>query len=155
MYWRKELGQTDLKEQIRLSVIRGIDKKHPHAYRVVVGSNPNTFPVDARFVMFINRVHRMDASTPDNLNRFLAAYTAIGALLLAPAFAPANFDGSQIPRVEMSLCIAVHHVNVRNAWEIGLNDIDVIGVRAEDDPIIPADVEDAPILKLIDSLKSG
>ncbi len=153
--WRKELGQADLKEQIRLTVIRGIDKKYPHAYRVVVGSNPNAFPIGARFVTLINRVHRMDAATPDNLNRFLAAHTAVGALLLAPAFAPSNFDGSQTPEVDMSLCIAVHHVYVRNAWEIGQNDIDAVGVRAEDDPIIPNDVKDAPILKLIHSLRSG
>lgn len=153
--WRKELGKVDLREQIYLSVVRGIDKAQPHAYRVVVGSNPSTFPVGARFVNFINRVHRMDATTPANLDRFIDAHARIGTLYLAPAFAPPNFDGSQEPEVETDLVLLVHHLHVRNAWEIGPHDIDSMAILDDDDPVIPESIKDAPVLKIIRKERAG
>jgi len=155
VHWRKEIGEVDEKELIRLVVVRGIDKGHPHAYRVVVGSDPAVFPTGRQFVTFISRVHRMDATTPENLERFLRAYTAVGILYLAPAFAGPDFDGSQAPEVEMGLRIGVHRVHDRNAWEIGLNDIDSGAIKKDDDPVIPKDVKEPPVLELIRSLSSG
>jgi len=154
-HWRKEIGEVDDKELIRLVVVRGIDKEHPHAYRVVVGSDPAVFPTGRQFVTFISRVHRMDATTPEKFDRFLDAYKAVGVLYLAPAFAGSGFDESQPPEVEMGLRIGVHQVHIRNAWEIGRNDIDSVAIKEDDDPIIPANVEDAPVLKLIRSRRDG
>lgn len=147
--WRAELGQVDKRELLRLAIVRGIDKEHPHAYRVVVGSNPTVFPTGNRFVAFFSRVHRMDAVTPNNLSRFLNAHNAVGAFLLAPAFAPANFDGSQAPSLDMALSIAIHQVYTRDAWEIGKNDIDSVAIQPDDNPIIPEGVWDAPVLTII------
>lgn len=100
VHWRKELGKADVQEQIRLAIVRGIDKACPHAYRVIIGSNPLAVLTGSRFVTFVNRMCRMDATTPDNLDRFLRAHTAVDALYLAPAFAPPNFDRSQAPESE-------------------------------------------------------
>lgn len=149
VHWREELGTVDSRERMRLVVVRGIDKAHPHAYRVVVGSTPLAPPGRTRFVASICRIHRMDATTSENLDRFLAAYTAVGALYLAPAFAPRGFDGSQVPDVEMDVRIAIRCVHVRNAWEIGPKDIDSPAIKEDDDPIIPADVKDAPVLEFL------
>lgn len=154
-HWRKEIGEVDDKELIRLVVVRGIDKGHPHAYRVLVGSNPAVFPTDKQFVAFISRVHRMDATTPENLDRFLRAYTAVEVLYLAPALAGSDFDGSHPPEVKMDLRIGVHHFHIRNAWEIGQNDIDSAAIQKDDDPVIPENVENAPVLKLIRSPHDG
>jgi len=155
VHWRKEIGEVDDKELIRIVIVRGIDKRHPHAYRVVVGSDPGVFSTDRQFVTFINRVHRMDATTPENLERFLSAYVAVAILYIAPAFAGPDFDGSQAPEVEMGLRIGVHHIHVRNAWKIGRNDIDSAAIHEGDDPIIPENVEGAPVLKLIGSRRAG
>ena len=136
-------------------VVRGIDKAHPHAYRVIVGVNPMAFSIGSRFVTLVNRIHRMDATTSDNLDRFLSAHTAVGALYLAPAFAPPDFNGSRAPEVEMNLSISIHYVHVRNAWEIGPKDIDSVAIHEEDEPLIPENVENAPVLKLIRSNRAG
>ena len=43
------------------------------------------------------------------------------------------------------------HLNVREAWEIGINDIDVAGVVPDDDVQIPGGREvDAPVLQLLE-----
>lgn len=148
-HWRKELGKVDVEEKIRIAVVRGIDKAHPHAYLVIVGSNPSGFPSDKCFITFVNRVHRMDATTPDNLNRFLSAHSVVGALYLAPALAPHDSDATKAPEVRMDLCIGVRHIHVRHAWEIGLNDIDSVAIHDDDDPVIPDDVESAPVTDLL------
>jgi tetratricopeptide (TPR) repeat protein len=153
-HWRREFGQIDTQEKIRLTVVRGIDKAHPHAYRVIVGSALPDFRPDKRFVTCVNRLHRMDATTPDNLDRFIRSQEEIGALYLAPAFAPQGFDGSQTPEVEMDLRIGVRLVHVRNAWEIGLNDIDSVAIDENCDPVIPEGVENPPVLKLIRSRRA-
>jgi hypothetical protein len=129
--------------------VRGIDQAHPYAYNVIIGTEPTPYSGGENLVICTSRVHRMDAATPENLNRFLSLYNDIGALSLAPAFAPPNWNKSQIPEIEMHLRILVHHIHVRNAWEIGLNDIDMPGIRKEDNPIIPEGILDPPVLKLL------
>jgi hypothetical protein len=155
VHWRKELGKVDVQEQIRLAIVRGIDKVCPHAYRVMIGSNPLAVLRGSRFVTFVNRIRRMDATTTDNLDRFLRAHAAVGAFYLAPAFAPPDFDGSQAPEVDMDIGIGVHHVHVRNAWEIGPHDMDAAAIHEDDDPVIPESVKDAPVLKLITTAMSA
>ncbi len=154
VHWRKELGTVDVGERMRLVIVRGIDKRHPHAYRVVVGSAPSASTKRTRFVGFISRICRMEATTPENLDRFLLAHAAVGSLYIAPAFAPHGFDGSQAPEVEMGLSIGLHKVYVRNAWEIGPKDIDSPAIDEDDDPIVPENVKDAPFFELIHKKRS-
>ena len=46
--------------------------------------------------------------------------------------------------------IAKKELRVRNAWEIGLDDIDSTGIMTDDDPIIPSSRrDDAPVLELL------
>ena len=97
----------------------------------------------------------MDTTTPNNLDRFLCAHATVGALYLALAFSPPDFDGSQAPGVEMDISIGMHHVHVRNAWEIGPHDIDSAAIHEDDDPIIPESVKDAPVLKLIHNRRAS
>ncbi len=98
-HWRSELGKIDKEERIRLAIVRGVDVANPYTYRVIVGSNLTTFPADAQLITMISRVHQMDATTPDNLNCFIDAHSAMGVFYLVPAFAPEGFDGSQSPPV--------------------------------------------------------
>ncbi len=148
-HWQEEIGKVDRQENLRIVVVRGIDQAHPYAYNVIIGTEPTAYSGGENLVICTSRVHRMDAATPENLNRFLSLYNDMGALFLAPAFAPPNWNKSQIPEIEMHLRILVHHIHVRNAWEIGLNDIDMPGIRKEDNPIIPEGILDPPVLKLL------
>jgi hypothetical protein len=55
----------------------------------------------------------------------------------------------------MDISIGMHHVHVRNAWEIGPHDIDSAAIHEDDDPIIPESVKDAPVLKLIHNRRAS
>lgn len=153
--WRSELGDIDKQEQLRLSVLRGIDKARPYAYRVIVGSNLDSRLPDTRYAMLINRIHTIDAGTPENLDRFLKAHAAAGAFDLAPAFAPTGWDGMQVPALGLDLSIAIRHVHVRYAWEVGLNDLESAAIDKEDNPIIPPEIDDPPIRELIRRLAAS
>jgi tetratricopeptide (TPR) repeat protein len=150
--WRKELGRADIQEQLRLTIVKGIDLAHPYAYRVIIGSNPMLLPTDNKLILFINRIHKMDATTPDNLNRFVESCSVVGAFIVAPAFVPPEFDGSQVPEFETKLGIGIHSINVREAWEIGPGDIDSMGIRKGDTPIVPEGIEKAPVHDLLKNL---
>lgn len=154
VHWREELGTADVKERLRLVVVRGIDKGHPHAYRAIIGSAPTASPASGRFLTYVSRIRRMDAATPDNLDRFLVAYDSIGALYLVPAFAPPGANDVRDAKVEGDLSIGIHRIYVRNAWELGPNDIDAGAIQEEDDPVIPEDVENAPVVGLLYAMRT-
>jgi hypothetical protein len=101
------------------------------------------------------RIRRTDPTTPDSLDRFLRAHAAVDALSLAPALVQPDIDGSQAAKVEMDIGIMVHHVHVRNAWEIGPHDMDMVAIHEDDHPIIPENVKDAPVLKLIHNRRAN
>jgi hypothetical protein len=117
----------------------------------VIGSNPERIPAGVTVVAFMSRIHRMDPTTPLNLDRFLRAQRAVGAFLLVPAFVCADFDGSQEPEPDFRLAIRLRTVHVRQAWEIGPNDIDAAAIASDDSPVIPETEKDPPVAELLRS----
>ena len=146
---RKELGTRDVDNRLRIILIRGIDRDNPYAYRVVLGSNPVDADAAAssKYLITIWRVNTMNASSDLNLERFLENYRACGMYFMAPAF---SADGVSDPDVMSEKFIAKRELVVRRAWEIGRNDVDTMGIKEDDRPIIPAGKEeDAPILDVL------
>jgi tetratricopeptide (TPR) repeat protein len=153
--WIEELGKVDVEEKLRVLVVRGIDKEQPHAYRIVLGPDPAAYDLEKRYFTYMYRVHRMDAVTPKNLSDFLNHHKKIGSFFLVPAFVPSDWDGTTAPDMDLDLRILVRNVYARYAWEIGLNDPDAKGIQEEDDPIIPEEVTEPPILKLLQKRQSS
>jgi hypothetical protein len=81
-----------------------------------------------------------------NLQRFLRSYEAAGCYSLAGAVIT-DEQSSPVPVSDVD--IAKRELNVRDAWQIGRNDPDVVGIREDDDLIIPAGQQDAPILEVL------
>ncbi|RNC67840.1 MAG: hypothetical protein ED859_12715 [Desulfuromonadales bacterium] len=77
---------------------------------------------------------------------FLNNYKTLGSYLLA--YAVQESSESNILPV-MDDCIAKQQLSVREAWEIGRHDPDSMGIRVDDDPIIPPQHKDAPVLELL------
>jgi hypothetical protein len=87
------------------------------------------------------------APTSDaNLQRFLGSYEAASRYYLAGAVIT---DEQSRPVPVSDVYIAKRELNVRDAWQIGRNDPDVVGIRDDDDPIIPAGQQDAPVLEVM------
>jgi hypothetical protein len=146
--WRQELGPQDKEERLRVTIIRGVDRSNPHAYRVVIGSNlPDGLAEDERRLVFmVSRCNTMAPTSDANLQRFLGSYEAASRYYLAGAVIT---DEQSRPVPVSDVYIAKRELNVRDAWQIGRNDPDVVGIRDDDDPIIPAGQQDAPVLDVL------
>lgn len=143
------VGLSDSKCRLRVSIVKGISVKNPAHYRVLISENINSNPMNKRITM-ISRINTMTPNDNVNLDKFLAAYHSCGKFYLG-CDAMLNGITNDTPRKD-SLGIEMSRLNIRWAWQIGLNDVDCIGVNLEhDDPYIPDDVTDVPLLALINT----
>jgi hypothetical protein len=151
--WRGRFGLDDAPNTVRIAVIRGVRASNPHAYAVVVGPNADNIPTDATTLFeFISRIQTMTPSSSENLDRFLAEFERHGRFLLAPAHLPTL---KATPSVELELGIGKYDLAVRQGWEIGPNDPDLMALDPDDPPIIPANVTDAPVLKTLERIRGS
>jgi len=146
--WRNELGVRDEQEQIRITIVRGIMKKNINAYRVVIGINPDVVlsAPKVQFFAFTSRINTMEPSTSENLDRFLNSYNVLREYFFAPAVIVGNL--STAPKI-LDEYLIKRDIFVRNAWEIGKNDIDRIAIHVDDDIFIPENEKNPPVGKLL------
>ena len=146
--WRERFSNIDKKDDLRITIVRGIDKKNPFYYRMGVGANIKKELSPARLVATTVRSNMMNPTNPDNLNRFLADYKKYDCFWIVPA----AFDKNGKPDMYQSLSILKEKIVIRDAWEIGVNDLDSSLIHQSDDPIIPkSEAEKAPVIELIQS----
>lgn len=141
------VGLSDSKSRLRVCIVKGISVKNPAHYRVLISENMKNTPM-TKIMTMISRINTMTPDNNVNLDRFLTAYHSCGKFFLG-CDAMLKSITTDSPRKD-SLGIEMSALDVRWAWEIGLNDVDCIGVNLEeDDPYIPDDVADVPLLELI------
>ena len=144
--WRGRWGNDDKDDRLRVAIITGVSSIHPASYSVIIGPNVNTIDNDGgKVYKLISRLQRMEPETTKNLDTFLAAYKRAGAYLLMPT----NLD-PQNPELHFECAILKRNLVVRKAWEIGENDPDICAIQDGDSPILPADVQDPPILRALE-----
>ncbi|TWP28350.1 hypothetical protein EUA62_00975 [TM7 phylum sp. oral taxon 348] len=146
--WIERFSNIDKEDDLRITIVRGIDKKNPFYYRIGVGANIKKELSPARLVGTIVRSNMMTPTNSDNLDRFLADYKKYGCFWIVPA----AFNKSGKPDMYQPLSILKEKVVIRDAWEIGINDLDSSLIRQGDNPIIPkSEIEEAPVIELIQS----
>jgi hypothetical protein len=143
-----EVGPEDQDDALRITIIRHFDRHNPHAYRVVMGSNPKSAhsPSTNKMVLLVARVHTMTPSTSSNLDQFLDSYAKAGSYYFTCAMLTSDGQGF-IPAPKPP--IVKKHLHVREAWQIGLNDMDGAGLLEDDEPIIPPSETEAPVIQLL------
>jgi hypothetical protein len=146
-----QLGEVDKDNKLRIMIVRGIRNENPAAYRVVIGTNFDHAEVSGRIVMMITRNNVMEPATTENLDRFLDSIKSAPEYLLAPAQYDRKSGESSIG---FGLAIQKSGLIVRSAWEIAMDDVDVMGLSPDDDPVIPAGVENPPCKEVLAFLKS-
>ena len=146
--WRNKLGEIDEEEQLRVSIITGIDKKHPSTYTVVISTNPKIEKnSQTQHFITIVRFNRMTPHNLKNLNIFLEHYNRAGRYIIMSAHLIAE---TKPPELLWEFGIGKSKLRVCPAWQVGENDPDVCAIRPEeDDPIIPEDVKDAPVIRAL------
>lgn len=152
-------GWADLFKQkqlnIRISIIMHVSKKHPAWYRVHVGQDifsvKEVEKLKGRHIMQTTRFHTMQPETTENIDRFRDAFGKCHKCgITAVAFSKKLEDTLYDKEKRFDRIIPISNVVFREAWEVGVNDMDSSTILPDDDPIIPdAHLEDAPVLELL------
>src|SRR5690606_22691365 len=140
---RKKIGDEDKKEQLRVSVVKGLDSEHPHGYGVIVGTNIAANVSASGHVVLVQRMQRMNPQTSENLDRFMKAFTAFGCYVLAPG-QMGKMDGSLVQEVN-TFGIFKRKIEFREAWTIEAHDPDMSILDVDDEPIVPPGIKDPPV----------
>ncbi len=145
--WRAEYGMTDKDEDVRITLVTGIDRKAPASYRTVIGSGA-ALRLDrdskSKEVFMVARMQTMDSPDPKNIKVFLEAYRQAGKYVLLPVVLQ---EGR--PDVLARYGMLKRELIIREAWTIGENDPDMMALSDEDDPIVPGGIEDPPVAKAL------
>lgn len=144
--WIKEYGKIDKEETISISIIKGIRKDKPYWYKVLVSKNIKKNQIkDGGFVSLSSRFHRMEPTNSNNLDNLINGYNHFKKYLLIPAHVDTDFNIKPFPE----LGILKTKLKFINAWEIGIHDFERVVITEDDIPIIPENIENAPILELL------
>ncbi len=150
--WINKFGNEDKLESIKITIIKGVDESNPYWYRVHISANIDTQnPLQSnKLVAIASRIHEMNANSPENLNKLIGLFNTIKKYKLYPA--RISNDGKNIePYFDKGICKTT--LTIKEAWEIGENDLDRVVIREDDRPIIPERIKDAPILKILKTAK--
>ena len=93
----------------------------------------------------------MTSSSTSNLDQFEESYRRVNKLYLMPAFL--NSDSSY-PEFVGKAFIIKNKVIFKWAWEIEENDEDIAALRPDDNPVIPSNISNPPILEILDKIKN-
>ncbi len=168
------LGKVDERRALRVSIIRGVSAANPSHYAVVIGSrhdDAEQLRPDKQF-FFVSRILWMTPESSENLDTFLKAYRLGGRYILAPAIvrpkggvpersrrytlAPGMIHPKDdLPELMTEHVICKYDLEARHAWQIGVNDPDIVALDPDDPPVIPAPVVDAPVLRALERLRAN
>lgn len=126
----QQLGQIDELERLRLSVIKGVSKKNPTYYRVLLTENI-TSNSQYKVMTMLSRMHEMTPFTSRNWDNFENEYKKHGSYSLSFGI----FINDQFYPYSQFNKYLIHkkEIVIKNAYEIGLNDIERIVLRDDDD----------------------
>lgn len=148
--WIEKYGKIDKNETISITIIRGINKNNPYWYKVLVSKNIDKSSIaDGHFITMSSRFHRMEPKNSSNLDNLLLGYQVFNKYILIPAHVDKDFKMTPI----LELGILKTELKIKNAWEIGIHDFERVVITEEDNPIIPDNVSDAPILEVLKEKK--
>lgn len=141
------IGSDDKNETIRLSIIKGINKQQPYWYRVQIGTNIINSTTDENNIYYlISRIHELTPVDSRNLDYGINVFNSQKKYKLYPASKTDDLHGFQ---VHFEKGILKRELIIRNAWEINENDFEAMAINKNDEPLIPTDIFDAPILKVL------
>jgi len=148
--WRNQLGPRDNANRIRVTILKGIQRDHPAAYRLFLSTNIDPRESSDSVVVMVGRNQTMTPATTRNLDVFLESVSRSGQYVLAPAHFKSE---TEFPDMGLQLGILKDDLIVRNAWEVPINDPDSAAFTPDDDPVIPPDVRDAPVTSLLAAIR--
>jgi hypothetical protein len=148
--WREQFSAEDKKNQIRVAIIKGVYKTHPNAYRIAICGNLDGSRDDGRsFFSNITKIQTMQTTDGKNLDNFLKEFERVGAFWLTFT----KMGSMEFPD-QPELTIAKRHLVIRDAWTIGVNDIDAAAMCVDDDPVVPDGQTAPPVADVLSRLRA-
>lgn len=147
---KKSLGKEDKANRLRISIIRNIDRKNPAHYRTCISENI-AFS-NAQTVQLACRLQTMTPNTKDSIEGFLKAYSRAGKYIVSHA--PIKNGRMLEPSIKNRSRIMKFDLNIMEAWKIGRNDLEMMTIQEDDDPLIPDGVSNPPVLEVLKWKKS-
>ena len=152
--WYDRWAGKDEHDYLRISVVRGISTRNPAEYAVVIGANiQRIYSNERKVVLGISRINKMKPDSTKNLKMFIEEYKKKGRFILVPVQMDMRKRSPEI--LSESLVIEKCELHVREAWQIGVNDPDVVALNEDDDPIIPEGMEDPPIAEVLENKRKN
>ena len=151
--WRARFGVADQEEVLRVAIITGLRKSEPSTYGMIIGLDPNKAIADAdpRMLLSVTRMQRMERPAPENLARFIEGYEATGAYFLVGAVMR---SGSSEPEMFEDLSILKRSFDLKPAWTIGENDMDMSILDEADDPLVPSPIKVPPVVAALAKIRA-
>lgn len=150
--WRERCGNGESDDALRVAIITGVSARNPAHYAVTIGPNLNRVKDSGnKTFVVVSRINRMEPTSSANLDRFLAAYHSFGGYFLIPA---QNGTEGAPPIPNYQLYLSKRDLEIRPAWQIGENDLDIMVLKDDDDPIIPSGVIDPPVNKALNWIRA-
>lgn len=145
--WIERVGINDKEELIRISIVRGINKDNPNYYRVLVTANiDKNLNNKEELTLVTARIHEMEPNDSKSLEYLINEFNSRKEYKLYPAGKIYEKNGFE---PYFSKGILKRELNIRHAWEVSEQDIESVAIKENDKPIIPKNIIDAPVLKLL------
>jgi len=149
--WRKSFSETGSSERLRISIISGAQKQKPFSYRMVIGTDFSKDNDDSKQTLVVSRIQQMHPADSKNIDNLRKAFETEGAYLILPARFTEDMPR---PEIFLDLSIPMRAISLRNAWQIGENDPDIMALQLDDDPIIPETEKDPPVLRALRQIRT-
>ena len=144
--WINKYGKRDVNETVSLTIVKGIDKNNPNWYKVLVSKKVNKDAyTEGNLVSTSSRFHRLEPKDSTNLTRLIKYFETFKRYFLVPAHVDSNFKIT--PYFELG--ILKTELKIIDAYQIGIHDLERVVITKEDNPIIPNNVTNAPILEVL------
>lgn len=148
--WIKKVGKEDKEEQIKITIIKGVDRNNPFWYRVHISSNiENKEFKPGNLLISASRFHEMNAVSSKNLDNLINGFKILKKYRLCPAKIIDLRTGAIEPYFDKA--ILKKELHIKNAWEIGEHDLDNVVIKKDDSPIIPENEQSPPVLNVLKS----
>lgn len=99
--WIKRMGREDKNEEIKVTIVKGINFKNPYGYRVQVTSNLDIkSPKSGELFTLSSRFHEMAPNSSENLDMLISRYNNFKCYQFCPAIL---LDGKMIPLMDKSI----------------------------------------------------
>ncbi len=148
--WLKRIGPENQDGWLSVTIITGIERSNPLAYRVVVGISESYMKAaisSNRLCAMACRMHDMTPSSSRNLDTLQDHFRRSGFVFLMPMEFKAGSSGMELTRENFDLGIRVSSLQFLPAWKVDPSSPLITAMRGITDPVLPSGMTEAPFMK--------